>query len=100
MQQATLRPSLLFETYQAADAAKRRVYALADDDADVDVTEAACDAAYDIVESLADAILAAPAGSTADVAIKARVLLARGTEGLLHYRSDDLKRFVEEVSKL
>jgi hypothetical protein len=50
------------ENCLAADAEKRRVYALADeaDDADINTAEAACDAAYDVVEGIADMILATP----------------------------------------
>lgn len=84
----------LFTRYQEADAAKRCVYADAD--------EAACDAAYDAVEAIADAILATPAGSAADAAMKAAVLLARGDDpsDLFHYRPADLSRFVKEVRAL
>lgn len=94
----------LFARYQVADAEKRRVYALADDTADVDLdaAEAVCDAAHDAVESVADAILAAAAKSTTDLAIKAQVLLARGADpaDLFHYRPQDLTRFVQEVRGL
>ena len=102
MQQAVLSLSRLFETYQVADAEKRRAYALAEGvaGADLETTEAACDAAYEAVEGLADAILAAPAGSPAEVAIQAKVLLARGAQDLLHYRPDDLPRFVQNVANL
>ena len=109
MQQADIslpRPTYaieaLFSKHQTADAEKRRVYALADeaDDADLHTAEAACDAAYDVVEGIADAILASPAGSAAEIAIKAQLLLARGAQDLLHYRPDDLTRFVQEVRSL
>jgi len=102
MQQAVPSLSRLFDDYQAAATEKRRVYALADeaDDADLDTAEAACDAAYDAVEGIADMILATPTGSAAEIAIKAQLLLARGAQDLLHYRPEDLTRFVQEVRSL
>lgn len=93
---------LLWKQFQATAAEKQRIYAMADrtDDTDHDAAEAACDAAYDALEAVADAILAAPVASETDVAIQAQVLLARGAEGLLHYRPEDLMRFVQEVANL
>jgi hypothetical protein len=94
----------LIKNYEAADAEKSRVYALAANaaDDDVDAAEAACGAAYDAVEGIADVILATPIGSATDVAIKARVLLARGADAadLFHYRPEDLTQFVQELRGL
>lgn len=68
----------------------------------VDAAEAACDAAYDAVEAVTDMILALPARSSSEVAIKARVLSARGADpaDLFYYRPQDLTRFVQEVRGL
>jgi hypothetical protein len=103
MQQAALTISQLFTDYQTADAEKRRIYALADqsDDGGCDAADA-CDAAYDAAEAVADAILATPAHSYTHLAIKARVLLARGTDlaDLLYYRPNDLSRFIQEVRNI
>ncbi|WP_128940522.1 hypothetical protein [Bradyrhizobium zhanjiangense] len=101
MQQAELSLPRLFENYQAADAEKRRVYAMAEQAADDDIgaAEVACYAAHDTAEAVADAILAWPARSPIEFAIKARVLLARGSDpvDLFHYRPEDLARFLREV---
>ncbi|MCK1758752.1 hypothetical protein IVA78_27170 [Bradyrhizobium sp. 137] len=95
---------LLWNEFQSAASEKQRVYALADQAAagDLEAAEAACDAAYDAVEAIADAILATPFASKADVAIQAQVLLSRGADpaDLLHYRPQDLTRFVQEVRGL
>ena len=70
-------------------------------DDDVDAAEVACDTVYDAVETLADAIFGMPARSVADLAIKAHLPLARGAvHDLLHYRPDDLSRFVQEVREI
>lgn len=101
MQQAATTITRLIEDYQTADAEKKRVYALAEQAADCegDATEASCDAAYDAVEAVADVILATPARSSSHLAMKAQVLLARGTDpkDLFHYRPEDLTRFIQEV---
>ncbi|MET4233371.1 hypothetical protein QA633_43655 [Bradyrhizobium barranii] len=93
----------LWKQFQVTANEKRRIYALADQaaaDAELNAAEAACDAAYEALEAVADAILAAPQASKADAAIQAQVLLARGAEGLLYYRPEDLMRFVQEVANL
>ena len=95
---------LLSADYEVAITEKTTAYAIADKAAPAayDVAEAGCSAAYDAAESVADMILAIPAGSLKDLAIKARVLLTHGADpaDLLHYRPDDLSRFVEEVRSL
>lgn len=93
---------LLWKQFQATASEKRRIYALADQTAgtDPDAAEAACDAAYEALEAVADTIMAAPIASKVDAAIQAQVLLARGAEGLLHYRPEDLTRFVQELASL
>ncbi|WP_439406407.1 hypothetical protein ACNJX9_34035 [Bradyrhizobium sp. DASA03076] len=94
---------LLWKQFQTTADAKREIYALADQTADTDYSdaaEAACDAAYDALEAVADAILATPLASKADAAIQAQVLLARGAEGLLQYRPKDLTRFVQEILRI
>lgn len=91
---------LLWKQFQTTVAEKRCIYALAEQAADGDATEAACDAAYEALEAVADAILAAPLASKADAAIQAQVLLARGVEDLLYYRPQDLTRFVQELASL
>lgn len=92
---------LLWQQFQATAAEKQRIYALADQaaNAELDAAEAACDAAHDALEAVADAILTTPLASKTDVAIKAQVLLARGADpaDLLHYRPNDLSRFVQEI---
>lgn len=92
---------LLWKQFQATASEKLRIYAMADQtaDTDPDAAEAACDAAHDALEAVADALLATPLASKADVAIKAQVLLARGAApaDLLHYRPQDLSRFVQEI---
>lgn len=94
----------LWKQYQVTASEKRRIYALADQNADTDpnAADAACDAADDALEAVADAILATPLASKVDVAIKAQVLLSRGVDpaDLLHYRPQDLTRFVREVGSL
>ena len=66
---------------------------------DADEAEVACDTAHDAVEMVADAILATPIASVADIATKAGLLLARGDApaDLSHYGPDDLVRFLREV---
>ncbi|MDA9510928.1 hypothetical protein XI09_40995 [Bradyrhizobium sp. CCBAU 11386] len=94
----------LWKQYQVTASEKRRIYALADQpvDGDLEAAEAACDAAYEALEAIADAILTAPLASEADATIQAQVLLARGADpaDLLHYRPQDLTRFVREVGAL
>ncbi|WP_407114346.1 hypothetical protein [Bradyrhizobium sp. LMG 9283] len=64
---------LLWKQFQATAAENRRIYALADDTAggDTEAAEAACDTAYEALEAVVDAILAAPLASKADAAIQA-----------------------------
>lgn len=101
----------LFRQYQTAAAEKARCYSLFTTthmkaggglaaDAAVDCVEARCNAAYEAVEDVVDAILAIDAGSVADLAIKAHVLAqgrsARGADGVYH-RIDDVVSFFADV---
>ncbi|WP_128956226.1 hypothetical protein [Bradyrhizobium zhanjiangense] len=72
---------LLSADYEVAIAEKISAYKKADRApiAAYDVAEAGCSAAYDAAEGVADMILALPAGSLKDLAIKARVLPTHGS---------------------
>jgi hypothetical protein len=115
MQQAdfSLPPSssieLLLADYEVAIEEKKRAYALSevragadgpDADAKFAAAEAAADRAYEAAEDVADMILALPARSTRELAIKVRVLSARDPYHQVHHRPEDLTRFLQEVSSL
>ncbi|RZM99945.1 hypothetical protein CWO91_34810 [Bradyrhizobium genosp. SA-3] len=108
MQQAVLsltRPTsaieALFAKYLTAEAEKRRVYALyneaeaAGGDDEIEQAHAACDAAFDALEDIADKILRARLKIPADLPIKAQVLVGRDHGN--GYWARDVQRFCRDV---
>lgn len=100
---------LLLADYEVAIDEKKAAYAVSDTCCDAGgpdaranlaTAEATADRAYEAVEDLADMILDLPAQSASELAIKARVLSARDPYHQVHYRPEDLTRFLQEVSGL
>ncbi|WP_156944333.1 hypothetical protein [Bradyrhizobium sp. Ec3.3] len=92
----------LWRLYQAASIEKRRIYALYDEaeaagDSDkIDQAHAACDAAFEALENIADKIMRLrPKVPAIDLPIKAQVLVGRDHGN--GYWAPDVQRFCRDV---
>lgn len=92
----------LWKLYKAALREKRRIYALFDeadaagDNDKIDQADAACDAAFDALENIADKILRLrPKVAEIDLPIKAQVLVERDHGN--GYCAADVQRFCRDV---